>query len=1264
MKNNRLSRALSALLALVLLLCLAPGAVLADAPEEETTECGAQPLAPQPESYSITVEEFDDKDGEVTPYDQTTVDEGSYCALSDSENGTIGVNADDSAAQISVGEPVEMGGDDSTLVFGEDFVDPIGEDASFDDVLEGLETEEGYEPSEQNATLDGDAGSEIIGAKAYLSISRNSMVVELNGESKYATLTAVNAPKGSKIKTVEYTTNTLPTTGINSGTILQKGNTCQLFVTPHRVGNYIVKAYLLNAVGLVVDSVKVSVTVCSATLTKSGDVSVYDGQSQIINLNTSGYSGVAEFAMSSNNTTAYKAELYRIANNLAQLKVVGNRAGSGYVHVSLKAKSTGDVLKTISVKVTVTQKEPDTFGISTNVASMDVNASKTITATYTGYKNATGINCSRSNSNVCSATVTKTANRTYSVKITGKSAGTCTVYVNLCSSGGVLTSKAVTVRVGKLPQVDISKNSTSVAAGSYVSESVTLKNLTPGLELRATTNNSAICTCTISGSGTGYTLKILGKNADTTTVTVSTKTSDTTLWSSDSISVTVSAPPPKVTVSSNNLTVNVGTSPYITCSYFNAPANTNVTFSASCTSSSVCSPTWYGQWNSNSHALMFTGRNPGTCTVTVNLINANTKAVLASASVNVTVKAATSSMDLKKLSYSFQNYSKDHITRTLCRKMFGNTQIAENVYNYNIGDGGCCFGMSGSAQLMYNGAVSTSGFGKNRVYDLSKSNTNSSLGIAVSDFVECMHISQVATSMYRSAGVDNVAKTIMEQTKKGYPVLICIFSSDGGHAITAYDYSLTDTTLTVSVYDSNYPGREKFLTLLRSNASSKFNRWNFNLFDSGVNWSGNTDGSICAITFSTLRSVWNSRGKLTSNWKDIAGGANWNLVMTTESDFTLSTLEESQGGEMEQVTVAQLENGELVQGEENVYQSFMLMGATESGETQPVYFMLVPKDYYYVEDNSAEDGISLSIMDEGLSSTVNGNISGLIGVCADQETIAASVSISPAAGESYQVSIGSSLPGQPETISFSGTGNSTNMTLGLTAGGVISADCGEGGTISNIGMTEYAAGDSACYEIVPDEGYVIKAVYVDDENVGTCSSYGFENIDADHTIYAEFARTLSSCTISMDIVSETEQVITVRDQNGKLLEEYGDYMTATGTSGKTPLLLIMAMEGSGYVGSVEMELQQSGELIRSVQLDGTNVNVTLEAAGHNYPLLLTAAVYTSDGQFVGMQTATVAANGTFAALSLADMTLPEGYLVRVLISDPNSVPVSAAKDVK
>ncbi|MBO7481685.1 MAG: choice-of-anchor J domain-containing protein, partial [Bacteroidales bacterium] len=67
----------------------------------------------------------------------------------------------------------------------------------------------------------------------------------------------------------------------------------------------------------------------------------------------------------------------------------------------------------------------------------------------------------------------------------------------------------------------------------------------------------------------------------------------------------------------------------------------------------------------------------------------------------------------------------------------------------------------------------------------------------------------------------------------------------------------------------------------------------------------------------------------------------------------------------------------------------------------------------------------------------------------------------------------------------------------------ITATAGNGGTI-NPGTTTVTCGGSQTYTIAPSEGYMISNVIVDNQSVGSISSYSFTNVTADHTISATF----------------------------------------------------------------------------------------------------------------------------------------------------------------
>lgn len=67
----------------------------------------------------------------------------------------------------------------------------------------------------------------------------------------------------------------------------------------------------------------------------------------------------------------------------------------------------------------------------------------------------------------------------------------------------------------------------------------------------------------------------------------------------------------------------------------------------------------------------------------------------------------------------------------------------------------------------------------------------------------------------------------------------------------------------------------------------------------------------------------------------------------------------------------------------------------------------------------------------------------------------------------------------------------------------ITANAGEGGSISPASI-QVKAGESAAFAIKADEGYEIEDVLVDGKSVGPVTSYTIENVQADHTISAQF----------------------------------------------------------------------------------------------------------------------------------------------------------------
>lgn len=108
-------------------------------------------------------------------------------------------------------------------------------------------------------------------------------------------------------------------------------------------------------------------------------------------------------------------------------------------------------------------------------------------------------------------------------------------------------------------------------------------------------------------------------------------------------------------------------------------------------------------------------------------------------------------------------------------------------------------------------------------------------------------------------------------------------------------------------------------------------------------------------------------------------------------------------------------------------------------------------------------------------------------------------------GDSEEYNDGGYYDGTTKTKTTSGSGGGFFIT-NITATYKITASCNEGGTISPSGEVTVKKGESQSFTITPNAGYKIKSVTVDGSNQGTITTYTFSNVNAAHTITAEFEK--------------------------------------------------------------------------------------------------------------------------------------------------------------
>lgn len=105
---------------------------------------------------------------------------------------------------------------------------------------------------------------------------------------------------------------------------------------------------------------------------------------------------------------------------------------------------------------------------------------------------------------------------------------------------------------------------------------------------------------------------------------------------------------------------------------------------------------------------------------------------------------------------------------------------------------------------------------------------------------------------------------------------------------------------------------------------------------------------------------------------------------------------------------------------------------------------------------------------------------------------------------------------QAETIKY--IYDDVNRVLRVETGGgtaSITANAGNGGLITPSGVVGVKLGDSQTFMISPDSNYHIADVKVDNNSVGSVTSYTFTNVTGNHTIEATFVINTNQLTVSL-----------------------------------------------------------------------------------------------------------------------------------------------------
>ena len=246
------------------------------------------------------------------------------------------------------------------------------------------------------------------------------------------------------------------------------------------------------------------------------------------------------------------------------------------------------------------------------------------------------------------------------------------------------------------------------------------------------------------------------------------------------------------------------------------------------------------------------------------------------------VKVIYTAKLLKKLSYNFSNtlegfgYEYGYKIPLVCFQfMFGKTELANLLYKYDGYWAGNCYGMATTSGMLYSKSViKPSAFkqGAKSPSDLKLSNKNPKQNMSLKKFIEVMQISQYFSSFQKAYnGNANKLSTIVKRVKNFQksgknPIVIGISGVSGAHAVVGYavkDYA--DRTSRLFVYDPNFPGTKRYITLSRD-SSGTYTGWYY-LMSNIYNWGSAYDGMITYISSKDYTNIWKKRSntKIASN---------------------------------------------------------------------------------------------------------------------------------------------------------------------------------------------------------------------------------------------------------------------------------------------------------------------------------------------------------------------------------------------------------------
>lgn len=971
-----------------------------------------------PENSVLEMEELNAGDEEIIP--ENSISE----TMSDEELG-----ADEGEEIIPDDAVSDYAGDEENLDAEEDFPEDsesevVSEeeelgDAEYDeeDLEMGDATDQiGEEPEE---------GEEELGANPSVSLSSSRVDVK-KGEKKTVTVSY------SGVSGLIYLQYGISTSGVCSARWGSwSGSKIPLTIEGTGRGSTYIYIYLKNyntGQTLAYNRIAVYTTENNPQLqSSSNNVNVNQGSSTKVTMTASGYSG-AYYLQFSQTSDAFSCSWGGWSGSSIPLTITGkNSGGSGYVYVYMKDYYSGSTLASLKIYVAVNPNAKLT--LSSSSVTLKVGEKVAIKATYSNYYGYVYMNYGTTNSSAYSASWGNWSGSSIPLNVTGKSAGsgTITVYLRNAYTDAVLASASCRINVVNNAKVTPSTGSVSIKAGASTQVSFTVTGASGEYYLQFGQTNSNAFSCSWgSWSGSTIPLTITGKNAGSGTINVYMKSYPSgNLLASTSVSVTVtSGESAKVTVSPTSLKLTKGNSENVRVGWSGLSVVAYLQFGISNTSVVSCA---WGSYLGNAYALSVKGLSKGTATVYVYLKNSATNAVLSYATLSVTVEdSGNDSNVIDNLSYSFKNFGKA-ADLSLCQYMFGDNSYAKAVYNERVGSGGNCFGMASTSGMMYttgNGVnVSSFNSSASKIKELQKSNYSSNYRLNVEQFIMGMQMSQCSPyCRWTYSSLNSIVSAVRSGASAKKPVLIGI---DGvyngnycGHAILGYGVESVDsTTDRILIYDNNYPLEQRYMTM-KKNSSGTYTSWSYPL-TSDTEWgTGKSGNDISILVEDDYLSLWNKRGSL--------AGPGYNLLLTNSDDLSIYDVNDK--------LVATVEDGKITTEQEDIIQVRYREVNLSGSNVDRSFMLLVPvKVYTVINDDEEIETFKAEIVNVDLDAKVHTSGNKVV-MCADDDVNLSSILLEDAKGESYEITLSSSRPGELDKITYNGVGEEETVSVMMLDG--------------------------------------------------------------------------------------------------------------------------------------------------------------------------------------------------------------------------------------